>query len=83
MGKMDDTERSHLIIDKDTQMVYDIRKDLDMARLDRQTSVSSMKPTSAQAAATEEAVQEQQNVTPRKPKAKPWANLWKQKRQNN
>ena len=51
-----------------------------MARLDRQTSVSSMKPTSAQAAATEEAGQEQQNVTPRKPKAKPWANLWKQKR---
>ena len=41
MGQMDDTERSHLIIDKDTQMVYDVRKDLDMARLERQTSTSS------------------------------------------
>ena len=35
MGELDDTERSHLIVDKDTQMVYDVRKDIDMARLER------------------------------------------------
>ena len=38
---MDDTERSHLIIDKDTGLVFDIRKDMDMARLDRQTTTST------------------------------------------
>ena len=38
MGEMDDYERSNLIVDKDTQRVYDMRKDMDMARLDRQTS---------------------------------------------
>ncbi len=38
MGQLDDTERSNLIIDKDTQMVYDVRKDMDMARLERRTS---------------------------------------------
>ena len=35
MGQMDDTERSHLIIDQDTKLVYDVRKDMDMARLER------------------------------------------------
>ena len=35
MGKMDDTERSHLIIDKDTQMVYDTRKEIDLLKLEK------------------------------------------------
>ena len=43
MGELDDTERSHLIVDKDTQRVYDVRKDMDMARLERQTSARSLK----------------------------------------
>ena len=92
MGELDDTERSHLIVDKDTQMVYDVRKDIDMARLERQTSARSLKnatPRTAQnridsdndqQAAQESAVQEQRRS---KPKAKPWANLWKEKRQND
>ncbi len=41
MGQIDESERSNLIIDKDTQLVYDVRKDMDMARLERQTSVTS------------------------------------------
>jgi len=56
-------------------MVYDVRKELDMARLERQTSFNSSSDNSA--------------TSPRlgsetsglgKPKAKPWANLWKEKR---
>ena len=35
MGPMDDYERSNMVIDKDTQQVYDMRKEMDMARLDR------------------------------------------------
>lgn len=35
MGQLDETERCNLIIDKDTQMVYDVRKEIDMARLER------------------------------------------------
>ena len=35
MGKMEDTERSHLIIDKDTQMVYDTRKEVDLIKLEK------------------------------------------------
>ena len=41
MGQIDDSIRSNLIVDKDTQLVYDVRKDMDMAKLDRQTSVKS------------------------------------------
>ena len=41
MGQIDDSVRSNLIIDKDTQLVYDVRKDMDMAKLDRQTSTKN------------------------------------------
>jgi len=79
MGQMDDTERSNLIIDKDTSIVYDMRREMDMARLERQTSGNlAADATDARLAAAQ--------TTPRKstkPKAKPWANLWKEKRQNN
>jgi hypothetical protein len=42
MGQIEESERTNLIVDKDTQMVYDVRREIDLARLDRQTSVSSM-----------------------------------------
>ena len=77
-------------------MVYDIRKDMDMARLDRQTSVTSAGGSSAAQNTTvdqssprllgSESSQTPQDQRPppnKKPKAKPWANLWKEKRQNN
>jgi len=38
MGQMDDYVRSNLIVDNDTQRVYDMRKEIDMARLDRHTT---------------------------------------------
>ena len=43
MGKMDDTERSHLIIDKDTQMVYDTRKEVDLIKLEKQANTGLLK----------------------------------------
>ena len=41
MGTIDDCERSNLIIDKDTQQVYDTRKEIDLAKLERQTTLNS------------------------------------------
>lgn len=92
-------ERSHLIVDKDTQQVFDIRKDMDMARLDRQTSVKITSGTSgaavldtssprlgSEASVGNNTSKHQSGVGggPRKStKAKPWENLWKVKRQNN
>ena len=35
MGQIDESERSNLIVDKDTQMVYDMRREIDLARLER------------------------------------------------
>ena len=84
---MDDYERSNLIIDKDTQRVYDMRKDMDMARLDRHTTEQkAAAATSNDGAATASprlATESQPQRRSTKPKAKPWANLWKEKRQNN
>lgn len=42
MGQIDESERSNLIVDKDTQMVYDVRREIDLARLERQTSITTM-----------------------------------------
>lgn len=81
MGQMDDMERSHLIIDKDTNKVYDVRKEMDMARLERQTSSSStieddQSKKQNQVLGSEASPSEK----PKRAKAKPWANLWKEKR---
>lgn len=64
-------------------MVYDVRKEIDMARLDRRTSttLSGAAADQSNARLGSEASTSQQ--TPRKTKAKPWANLWKEKRLNN
>ena len=40
MGQIDENERSNLIIDKDTQQVYDTRREIDLAKLERQTSTT-------------------------------------------
>ena len=76
-----------MIVDKDTQIVYDMRKEMDMARLERQTSVTSMGAATANdTSRTSPDGRLASESTPRrtsKPKAKPWANLWKEKRQNN
>lgn len=42
MGKMDDSERSNLIIDRDTQMVYDSRKEVDLIKLEKAASKGVM-----------------------------------------
>lgn len=59
-------------------MVYDVRKELDMVRLDRQTSINS--PADASGPQSPRLGSESARG---KAKAKPWANLWKEKRQNN
>ena len=41
MGPIDDEERANLIIDNDTNQVYDVRKESDLIKLDRKTSTSS------------------------------------------
>ena len=64
-----------------------MRKEMDMARLDRQTSVKSMGAATANdTGRTSPDGRLTSESTPRrisKPKTKPWANLWKEKRQNN
>jgi len=63
-------------------MVYDVRREIDLARLDRQTSVSSL---SSAGNDTSDRLGSEASATgpPRKStKAKPWANLWKEKRKN-
>lgn len=41
MGPLDDEERANLIIDSDTNQVYDVRKESDLIKLDRKTISSS------------------------------------------
>ena len=38
MGDIDDTERSNLIIDKDTNMVFDSRKEVDLIKIEKRMS---------------------------------------------
>ena len=76
MGEIDDLERSNLILDKDTQMVYDSRKELDLRRLEKRTS--GCINTSANNITT---ASDGRSTT--KKKTKPWANFWKKKRENN
>ena len=45
MGPIDDEERANLIIDNDTNQVYDVRKESDLIKLDRKTSTSSGRMT--------------------------------------
>ena len=77
MGEIDDLERSNYILDKDTQMVYDSRKELDMLRLDKRVSgpLNTTVPH----------MMSEASYTTNKPKrkSKPWANFWKNKRENN
>lgn len=49
MGQMDDYERSNLIVDKDTQRVYDMRKEMDMAQLHRDRTSMAVAATSGDA----------------------------------
>ena len=72
MGEIDDMERSHLIFDKDTQMVYDSRKEVDLIKLEKRMSkeVTHSGDLSLPAAGA-------------KKKKKPWGNHWKKKRENN
>ena len=41
MGEIDDLERSNYILDKDTKLVYDARKETDLIRLDKRTSAAA------------------------------------------
>ena len=45
MGPINDEERANLIIDNDTNQVYDVRKESDLIKLDRKTSTSSGRMT--------------------------------------
>lgn len=73
MGEIDDLERSNYILDKDTQMVYDSRKEGDLVKLEKRTSANATNPNISQTT---------ERVTVKK-KAKPWANFWQMKRENN
>ena len=83
MGKMDDTERSHLIIDKDTQLVYDSRKELDLLKLEVQASTGLMKKMEELGEEVSYDKISGRPSSPSAPKTKPWGNLWKKKKQNN
>jgi len=63
-------------------MVYDVRKEIDMARLDRRTS-TTLSGAAADQSNARLGSEASSSQTPRKTKAKPWANLWKEKRLNN
>lgn len=41
MGAIDESERTNLIVDRDTQQVYDVRREIDLAKLERQTSTTN------------------------------------------
>ena len=41
MGQIDESERTNLIVDKDTSQVYDTRREIDLAKLERQTTLTT------------------------------------------
>ena len=77
MGKMDDTERSHLIIDKDTQMVYDTRKEVDLIKLEKQANTGLLKKKESLGEKNLALIGDRQAPVA---KTKPWGDLWKRKK---
>ena len=77
MGKMDDTERSHFIIDKDTQMVYDTRKEVDLIKLEKQANTGLLKKKESLGEKNLATIGNQKAPVA---KTKPWGDLWKRKK---
>ena len=72
MGQIDESERSNLIVDKDTQMVYDVRREIDLARLERQTSITTMGAPMSDASVRLGSEALSTGPTNKTTKAKPW-----------
>jgi hypothetical protein len=85
MGEIDELERSNFILDKDTQMVYDSRKENDLVKLEKRTSANFntsvdktalLSDNSLDISASAGDVTQNGDKKRRKKKAKPWANFW-------
>ena len=83
MGEMGDAERSHLIIDKDTQLVYDTRKEIDLLKLETQASTGLINKMAEISGGDISIGSIGGKSSPVAAKTKPWGNLWKKKKQNN
>jgi len=59
-------------------MVYDSRKEIDLIKLEKAASKGVMQAQEEKGLLVNPA-----NASPTAPKTKPWANLWKKKKQNN
>ena len=88
MGKFDEAERQFLIIDKDNSVVYDMRKAKDMERLASTSEVGRTSNLTSQSFSntTIGKIDQSQTLQARPSQVKPvnpWANFWKEKKQNN